>query len=1718
MKTKSLKTCYILLISVLAVVMACMSVLFLSANREFAFAAGNIAAPPDGLYDISLNLDVNGADATSAIEDSVNKVSEANNQSYRKRQITVTALLQHYATIANGVTSADASAYNSSNYTISTDSSVGIYNSFDAYVNLSKVTSASRVTAITFEALQYKTSPKAYAALEFTKVTSAPANLPATVFVYIDFTLQSTFVPITSRDYIQNVNTDDKTLYLAGDSDNTADRIELKNKSETKFDLSGLVGETLQYKNTEGTLVNIKEGIDTGRDWVLNDVNFFNVTANGIGEVVGSENIRISVSSATDSTRTAPKIIIIPVLTENLVNKFSQKDSVTGEVYNFWDAKHYLRFTLRDLSGSQSVTISKRVYFASANAPITKSSYEMPTLLNATSAYQFTSSGKYLNKDDKTSEEQNVILDVANMGYAQVRVKPSYLCDFPSKGTQYFNPVATVGDGITLSVDNIVTLEVVYKKNEAGADTNEVDYYLISAVNNGSVEVTFPIRYTTSSAADAQPSAIDVTVSFKVYGKFSITPLTMKGKKVSSYSTVTSDYFKPFVDEDFYVTAVSHADEQSKEKVQVEFKNNQISLTPLASGEAVLRLEFQSLKNESVFVDWTVSINYEGGSFLATWETVYVVLFFIGIGIAVLGIILLFVWIFIRSLSKRREEENATSAPTSAYIIKLNSTIAAVQAQQRLATTQAFSAAQTQMLALGAGPTSTGAPAPNTLQLGAAPASMPGNGGTMSMPPEINNININMSQPSPTEEIYIPLSDDELLERIFVEKYEPRGMARRSFFKSKDLQSRELEKEKTRIRDDVRGGMTIEEACKSLSERQNAQSVTASTEQETAPIEEKSENIIINILGFDPDSPLVEQNEQITAVVTEDMSKEESDLKTTESRMERIEKELAALEERLRKTELEIDKAQKAVESTESTIQMKEESNISLKKTIEDLEFKLATAKSKDKDKLLKDIDNKEHVIAANKDIIVKLQDELSVKRGNLDTLNGILSKYSATKQTTSNDYENVKKELEEAKENYRVAQELLEKARKAQETKGKLERLRPMLEKVNVLDVEIRQLVNNIEKNTKEKDTIKADVSDLQKQMLNTNDVIIVNELSGKMSELNKQVSALDKSIAADNKNKADKTIVFNGERRKANEFIDKEVIEVDDVVKEEDDVISKMAFDEYMVKTQKERSDAEENLSALQAKYDELAGSYDTSVMDIAVKTAAQLKEAEDALAQTQAELDDINAKMETASDDDKLMLSIDQMSINEKFEQQQQQFNELQASATKEKIEYQMNYDKQLEETKKELEEAQQAYDAASKKVDESLNAVNPLDLILSGSGVISQDRQRLEAENLKKQLELSKSAMEQMKLQAKMAQMDAEKAIIDAQRASDASKQEAERLAQEAISKAEEAKAAAEQKAVEEAEKARLEIEKAKQEAEEQAEKARLEIEKAKQEAEEQAERARKEAEDAKLMAEQKAEQSKKEAEDALLAAEQKAAEEAERAKKAAEEEAERIRKEAEEEKRKAAEEAERIKKEAEEKAEKERLEKEAEEARIKEKVAQKKAKVLELRKEIKDVSNEATAKELREKFYTELINLDDDEKTSAELKDLINKSMDDATHAGEISVYKDLAHKEPKRVVKKVTERINRIPKKSGSRTGARADGSRPHSAARSSAGARPGAGSKTRSSASRTAARPDGTRPARPSTRSSAGARPTASKPRTTTSRPSGARPTRPGTPQKPKN
>ncbi len=1370
----------------------------------------------------------------------------------------------------------------------------------------------------------------------------------------------------------------------------------------------------------------------------------------------------------------------------------NMEDGVTPEnMRKFWEEPHNVKVDLKLIDAESSdkdktYTILVPIKIAAAN-PQGKSLDSSVFNMNVKSSFgaiyndgtpkYINAAGSevaYFDEDPETGES------VSKNGYNSVIIRPSDLIDychygsiakFYGEGNENYDPGSP-----TSAYEMIVT---------------EGDKYSPEALKlvlhtNGQFTINLDIEYETDKYITVQIFAVG-------YGDYEVKFDTLNGTKEHTFNVLTSSLFTTLMADHYQMTAVKS---NNPDELEANVSNNILTLKPRTANidgtaRASVTMTFTNVDGQTIEVtsnEFLIDIEAESfWTMFPEWRGWLI------IAACILGgllLILLIVWIFIHSISKHKQEENATAAPVSSYIVRLNSTIAATQAQQRLAATQALSqASATNQMLLGAGPTGTQAPPADTLQLATGLASAPQqtNDSTPSTPPA-------ESEPKEKEEDYDSLiaeyiTDEELLERIFTEKYEPKGMVRRTFFKSKDLQARELDKEKKRIIERYKSPMPMDEAIMSEAEIKKAEEEGLPSTPSTPSTPAESTTINVFNLGFDPDAPLYvekERDEFSDEKIDIDVAPEESHYNDIEHRYDILQKELSELRSRIDMVQKELDKNKSAEDELREKIAKAEADDEKYTKDIEDLEFKLASAKNKDKDRITRDITTNEKKKARNLDNLEKLRQELDVLLNGGQKLNDIMANLTDVQEQKVSEESKITEERDKAKADFDAYQDRLAQVKARQELETKIQGINEMLVAVNNADCEMRALDNYAEKYEKERESLKADIAAAKAQILGANDFDLINELNTRISDANARLSDIEREITKSTKRKSDLNIEFTAQRRNANSYVEKNEIPLEDLIAAEDIVIGDIALQMLRGEREKDREAAEKAVAAAQASFDDVTASSSDITM-LAMEVASGIQDLENELATTQAELDAINAQMENATDDEKLMLMVDQGDKSDKIDELNQKIKQANVEGTKRKIDAQAEYDERLEAARKTLDEATEEFKIATAKYD-SLVDTNPLDLIISGSGIISQDQKKIEANNLKKQLEKSKNEIEQARLAAQMAQMEAEQSKIDAARATDEARAEAERIAQEAIEKAEAARLEAEERArsqTDAAEQARREAEEraeqAKREAEEAAEQARREAEEsaeqarreaeeaaeqARREAEESAEQARREAEEARRVAEEAAEQARRDAEEAMQA-------EAEEAKRKAQEEIEEMR-------RKADEEAEAKRQEEEDRRREEEERQKAEDDRkdaIAKKVAARKEKIVMIREHMKDIKGDEDAKNLREQLYTLQLTFDDDERGSVELMDFYNKTMDDIQHAGEIAALKAENAKKPKRIIKKVTERVNRKPKKKA-RPAAR-PGARPGAARRPSAAGgarRPSAGGARRPSAGGAPRRP-GTRP-----------------------------------------
>ena len=1674
---RNIRNILVIVLSVLAIAALSLFVVGRPVNAE-----GNNAGAGDGVITdaTTINLDVNGEsgiDATDALDTTAERLTTNNTRHLRVRYISAKAITALKNAGENYEAFIAESIINSSKCF-----DVGVDSNGRLIVTAKEITSG------------------AYFSVECGTNTSGVTVVP--IRVYFRVVVDDTFVHLGDKTTggATIINDDVKNLYVGYKVNSNGNEIDNANQEASSYnaidrrhasilnvynysDLTVDLGEYLRNRalyciSTSATAAtdNYSTRITTGgRSWVLNSVSNFRITSAGfVGTGLGSVLKETVFSESKSLGASATNLLKISPVLSGRVEISDEAIKDYGDT--FWSAPHYLQIKLTQIVGSSSeMTIFIPVTFVPAN-PELKTISSSKLRLNVTSQYTLNiATGEYTDKDGNSAPDA--------YDFSSILIQPKDLLEYshPSSG---YHELTFLHSGTTINDESELRQNGCYVlRTEAddASDERHPTMYKITGYKNNAANNSFTVKFTIEYGLESNVQTKVVEITVETYGGYVVEFAPINGKKSVSYNVLNAAVFAEMRERGYLLTS---ATSNNIEQLSVHLENNVLTLAPNVDridGQttADISLTFTNNSNQTITFDSEViNINVNAGSLFARFEDWQAWLIIAACILAGIIIIMIIVWLFIRAISKRREEEAATQAPVSSYIVKLNTTIAATQAQQRAAQTQALSQASAQML-LGAGPASTAAPLPDTLQLASGVASepassMPGSGQMSepmaSVPPGDENLE---------ELIAKYITDDELLERIFIEKYEPKGMIRRTFFKSKDLQTRELEKEKKRIIERYRTPMPMDEAI--MSESEIAKGAQSSTPAAVSTPEEAPEQELF-LLDFDPDSPLyVEQEKPQDEFADEkidiDISPEEARVKELEHRNFVLEQELAELKRRLDNVQAQLDKKTALEDELREKINKAETDDAQYAKDIEELEFSLASAKNKDKDRITRDIGIKEEKKERNLGELEKLRAELDSLLGNGERLNIICNNLTTTQSEKVPEKEQVEVDLEKARAEYEAYLERLRMVQARQELEAKIVEFTPMLQEVNNSDYELRKIDGDTEKLDKERESLKTAVASAKSRILGATDFGVISDLNLEISDANTRLSDIEKEVTNITKRRSTLNIDFNAQRRKANEFVEKNEIPLEEVIKAEDLVIGNIELDIIKAAREKDKEDAEKAVAAAQAVYDDLAASSDDMTI-IAMDVASGIKDIEEEIEAAKAELDAVNAQMADASEDDQLILMVTQGEKADKIEELKAKLEQANIEGTKRKMEAQAEYDAKLDEARVALDAVNAEFDKACAAYDELVNNTNVLDLIISGSGVISQDQKKIEAENLKKQLARSKSEAEQARLAAEQAQMEAEQARLEAERKAEEARLEAERSAQEAIDRAEQARLDAEEKArndVEAAERARQEAEEA----------LALEAEEAKRKAQEEAEEAQRiaqeESEEAHRKALEEAEEAKRKAQEEAEEAQRRAIEEAEEAKRKAQEEIEEMRRKAEEEN-----EAKRLEEENKRKEEEARLKAESERSdAIAKKVAMRKDQIIAVRGEIKDLKGTEDAKNLRERLYNMQLTYDEDERGSTELMDFYNKTMDDIEQAGEIARLKAENAKKPKRIVRKVTERVNRRPKRKarpgakGGKAGARPrPGARP-SSARPRSGARP-SGARPRPGARPSGTRPSGTRPPRP--------------------------------------
>ncbi|MCH5161528.1 MAG: hypothetical protein J1G04_05810, partial [Clostridiales bacterium] len=837
MQKQTIRKNYILILLVTAL-LAVVSLLAVFALRgtDRAYAAvneGNEAVSPTGAPEITpFILDVNGKSAeklTTGLEQTADAITANNANNFSVRRLSSSAVVQAYNT------KHDTNLVPNEYYFVIAGASGAQSGRVDSGYNSIRVDS-SKFTVTVEDSTTYMTVT-ALAATSSTEFEHFSVQLgkrrDGNGLYYGEFITVYFNVRITDS-FLQFDNRPSSEFLLVGNDLITSPTAEtdatktpvhkpilrLENNSQIKISLADVLKNHILYELGDNDANNyikpvLMEETNSTSYWGVNSVNNFVISNIDFNQAIDNAIMNDTNSPSADPTVTAKLAI-----TTYIINNYCQrvKPDLRTEAERsawFWadNTVHNIQLELGQRGQpNKSFTILIPVQFIPAN-PLRRNVDKNRFSLNVLSQYTFDLANSKMLDGDVAADTSVTTAE----GYKSIIVRPTDLVEYSAPESYATNRSdytimsfdAATTSGFGLDVDNVNTsatryeneyymIEKIMDTDADGIPRRELendfpDAFKITAKSNAFVNITLGVSYYVATGRCSIENDIRISIPLNCYGNYVVTIPDINNKKGITYNVLTSDIFGELLDAGFQMNSVESL---NTDQLSAQFKDNMLTLTPLVdriNGQttARIRMEFTNSSSQKiVIISDLFAIDIKAQDFFSLFDADWKAwLTIAGIALGGIIIILLIVWLFIHSISKHKQDVAATQAPVSSYIVKLNSTIAATQAQ-RMAATQPFAPSATGNQMLLSAPSATPAADPNTLQLASGSGESTTDTSSSTTEPKTSEpretVNEN-DEKALYDKIAEYISDDELLERIFKEKYEPKGMVRRTFFKSKDL-------------------------------------------------------------------------------------------------------------------------------------------------------------------------------------------------------------------------------------------------------------------------------------------------------------------------------------------------------------------------------------------------------------------------------------------------------------------------------------------------------------------------------------------------------------------------------------------------------------------------------------------------------------------------------------------------------------------------------------------------------------------------------------------------------------------------------------------------------------------------------------------------------------------------------------------------------------------
>lgn len=345
---------------------------------------------------------------------------------------------------------------------------------------------------------------------------------------------------------------------------------------------------------------------------------------------------------------------------------------------------------------------------------------------------------------------------------------------------------------------------------------------------------------------------------------------------------------------------------------------------------------------------------------------------------------------------------------------------------------------------------------------------------------------------------------------------------------------------------------------------------------------------LVKLLGFDPYAPITDESCEITETFY-DAEQETEDMRILRERIQVAkitENRIKKLKERVAKVRYEAEKIARYIRDNKVVIVSTTTVNTRLRDEITALTLDKKSAKQNKST-----VDELKRQLEKNELLASSLIKKVEEKTADEVLLRDVYNYLSADISRNERDLSFINSDIDRLNETVGAELKKMESENRAREFMKKYHQLRPLLETVNVLYREIKDLDDSLASLHTKKNELRKQLSLSMEKFKHSDGAIETGDVAKQISELNSQIVFADNEEEEIIRQKEEKIEQFKISKIKTNEFLDRENYELEDIITAEDKVVGEIEYSIIKKEYEQRKEKCAREYVEAQKRYDDIS-----------------------------------------------------------------------------------------------------------------------------------------------------------------------------------------------------------------------------------------------------------------------------------------------------------------------------------------------------------------------------------------------------------------------------------------------------------------------------------------------------------------------------------------------